>query len=395
MRNDDNEQSRCSFADYNILVDDSVSKKSERMMSQITPLRDEIDVQNDPSHRRTSIYFEEDATTLPSRSDEYMMNNQEPLLYVPQREPSALNSVNYLNVVTYGAHLFVSWGIGIWGLDGKLSTRWEITQEFETLVTPAEWAYFLWVPILILEGIFALAQLTPHYRNRPIIQAGTGYFFFYCFVLQTAWTFFFSFELFTLSFISVVLALLSLLSLLLSQLHTISNDERRSWLEYLLFRFPFYLHTGWMVLMSTDHFALLFRAFGTSAHVQAAIDILSLSVLLAVGVACLIRPPYSDFVIPTVILWCFVSIRLSHLKLAGNLVLTFVLSISPLVLRLELVVDLRIPAKKCSLCMGTLLFWRFAIQRISWPVYLAAALRPVLWFGLHANSARSESLSWI
>lgn len=309
-----NEGSRCaSFADYNLVVDEttvSVSKQSEPLMlSANTPLRDEVfvGIHNDELNH---FYFDEDATTLPSRScDDYMiMNNQEPLLFFPQREPSALTSVNYLNVVTYLAHLFVSWGIGIWGLDGLLSTRWQITQQYETLVTPAEWAYFLWVPILILEGIFAIAQLTPHYRNRPIIQAGTGYFFFYCFILQTAWTLFFSFELFTLSFISVVFALLSLLSLLLSQLHTISNDERRSWLEYLLFRFPFYLHTGWMVLMCTDHFALLFRAFGTSAHMQAAIDVLSLSILLAVGVACLIRPPYNDLVIPTVVLWCFVGI---------------------------------------------------------------------------------------
>ena len=304
-----NESSRRnSFGDYNLLVDESIShQKNEQLMSPIPPSRGDVCVRNTDliSNR---IYFDEDTTTLPSRSDEYMiMNNQEPLLDLPQREPSALTSVNYLNVVTYAAHLFVSWGIGIWGLDGRLHTRWDITQEYETLVTPAEWAYFLWAPILILEGIFALAQLTPHYRNRPIIQAGTGYFFFYCFLLQTAWTLFFSFELFTLSFISVVFALLSLLSLLLSQIHTISSDERRSWLEYVLFRFPFYLHTGWMVLMSTDHFALLFRAFGTSSHMQAAIDILSLGVLLAVGVACLIRPPYSDFVIPTVILWCFVS----------------------------------------------------------------------------------------
>jgi len=294
-------------------------------MSPTSTFREEVGLHNDDSNR---FYFDEETTTLASREEN--MNNLEPLLYVPQREPSPLNDINYLNAVTYAAHLFVSWGIGIWGLNGILDTRWKITQEFETLVTPALWAYYLWAPILILEGMFAIAQLLPHYRNQPIIQE-TGYLFFYCFVLQTAWTFFFSFQLFTASFIAVVLTLISLVSLLLTQIHTISSDEKRSWPEYILFRFPFYLHTGWMVLMATDHFALLFRAFGTSAHMQAAIDILSLALLLAVGVACLIRPPYNDFVIPSVVIWCFLGIasRLENpsdkmLEIYGN---TLVLAI--------------------------------------------------------------------
>jgi len=304
MAGDASESPRSSFADYHLVVDEPSNKKQESsLMSPTTPFREEVGLHNDDSNR---FYFDEEETTLASREEN--MNNLEPLLYVPQREPSALNTINFLNAGTYAAHLFVSWGIGIWGLDGLLDTRWSlVSNKFETLVTPSLWAYCLWSPILILEGTFAIAQLLPHYRNQPIIQE-TGYLFFYCFVLQTAWTFFFSFQLFTLSFISVVFALLSLISLLLTQLHTISTDERRSWTEYTLFRFPFYLHTGWMVLMVTEHFALLFRAFGCSTHMQAAIDILSLALLLAVGVAVLIRPPYSDFVIPAVIIWSFLGI---------------------------------------------------------------------------------------
>lgn len=296
---------RSSFGDYQLVIDDDGDRKQESsLMSPITPFREEVvGLHNDDSNR---FYFDEDTTTLASR-EENNINNLEPLLYVPQREPSPLNRINFLNAITYAAHLFVSWGIGIWGLDGVLDTRWDlVSHKYETLVTPSLWSYYLWTPILFLEGVFAIAQLHPHYRNQPIVQE-TGYLFFYCFVLQTAWTLFFSFELFTLSFISVVFALLCLVSLLLTQLHTISSDERRSWPEYILFRFPFYLHTGWMVLMVSEHFALLFRAFGTSAHMQAATDILSLALLLAVGVAVLIRPPYSDTVIPLVIIWSFVS----------------------------------------------------------------------------------------
>eukprot|EP00977_Amphora_coffeiformis_P018134 scaffold6216_cov149-Amphora_coffeaeformis.AAC.1 len=292
---------------------------------------------------RNDVYFDED-TTLPSIRDETFLDEYDPhnyrsrgtnrhnsslLLLQRQRQrqrrlstPPRLGRKNYLNVVTYVAHLFVSWGIGIWGLDGTLETRWQITTRYESLVTPAAWAYHLWYPILVLEGIFAAAQVAPYYRNRPIIQDGIGYFFFYIFVLQTAWTLFFSFQFFVASFVSVVLTLVCLLSLLLSQLHTQSTNatDEEDWqtiirqrpsalIEYVLFRFPFYLHTGWMVLMTVDHFALLFRAFsGTTPSVQVAADVISLALMLAAGVACLNRPPYQDFVIPTVLVWSFVGI---------------------------------------------------------------------------------------
>lgn len=87
-----------------------------------------------------------------------------------QRRPSDLNGLNYLNVVTYAAHLFVSYGVGIWGLNHVLETRWEIITKYETLVTPAHWAYYLWAPIVIMEGFFSLAQLLPNFRSRSLIQ---------------------------------------------------------------------------------------------------------------------------------------------------------------------------------------------------------------------------------
>jgi len=267
------------------------------IVSPVT-FREEAGLHNDESER---ICFE-DNLTLPSQEE-----NTTSLLYT-RREPAELNGLNFLNVVTYCAHLFVSWGIGVWGLDGVLETRWEISTKYETLVTPAKWAYYLWAPILILEGVFALAQLFPYYRSRPIIQAGTGFFFFYTFLIQTAWTFFFSFQLFIFSFVSVVAALLSLISLLASQQHSLIRN-RHSRMEYTLFRFPFFLHTGWMILMTVDHFSILFRRFEADIGLQIAIDIFSLGIMLAVAVACLTRPPETDFVIPLVILWSYVSLH--------------------------------------------------------------------------------------
>jgi hypothetical protein len=272
------------------------------------PFRDEAGLHNDISER---IYFDEETFDTREENISVPLLNNTLLNYSSgsrsrsQRYNNTgqlkLSGLNYLNALTYVAHLFVSWGIGVWGLDGILDTRWEISTRYETLVTPALWAYYLWAPILILEGFFAVAQLIPHYRARPIIQAGTGYYFFYTFLIQTVWTLCFSFQSFICSFIAVLGALLSLGSLLASQKSALMG-ERQSLLEYCLFCFPFYLHTGWMVLMSVD------RALGASIGLQLATDIAALGIMLAVAaLCCLASPSWQDFVIPLVILWSFVS----------------------------------------------------------------------------------------
>jgi hypothetical protein len=116
-----------------------------------------------------------------------------------------LNRLNYLNAITYLCNLFVSWGVGVWGLDHIVSTRWEITVEYETLVTPAEWAsFYVLAVIMVWESVFTVAQLVPYYRARPIIQAGTRLFFFYTFLWQTAWTLLYSFRFCAFSFVAMV-----------------------------------------------------------------------------------------------------------------------------------------------------------------------------------------------
>lgn len=248
-----------------------------------------------------------------------------------QSRPPKLNGLNYLNVITYLVNVFVSYGIGYAGLFGLLPTRWEIFKHYETLVTPAEYAVVIWAPILLFEAIFAAAQLFPHYRARPIIQQGTGFFFFYTCIIQTAWTLFFAFECFILAFVAVVAALLCLSSLLASQHycnvavvqgrnshshyyynHASSGGGRyKSLSEYWLFRFPFYLHCGWMIMCSVVQFSILFRHYSGDLGLQLAADIVALGVMLPAATFFLTgQPSGPDLVIPLAIIWSYVSIAL-------------------------------------------------------------------------------------
>jgi hypothetical protein len=258
-------------------------------------------------------YFNDDDDHPPR----YRLDSDMHTPLIQNREPAKLNGLNYLNVLTYLLNVFVSYGIGVWGLGGILPTRWEISKEFETLVTPAEWAYMLWAPILVFEAIFAIAQLFPHYRARPIIQQGTGFFFFYTCLIQTAWTLFFAFKLFIMSFVAVVAALLSLASLLASQQFS-QVRGRRSLVEYWLFKFPFYLHCGWLILCAVVQFSLLFRHLTSDVGVQLAADIVALGVMLPAATFFLTgQPSGPDFVIPLVIIWSYVSAVLAATVVVG------------------------------------------------------------------------------
>jgi hypothetical protein len=233
--------------------------------------------------------------------------------------------------VTYLAHVVIWWGVAVWGLDAYVSTQWEMTQQYETLVTPATWAAnYLWIPILLSQGLFAVAQLLPNYRSRLIVTNGTGFYFFYAVLLQIAYTFLYSFGLFIFSFLAALLALVALLSLLASQQrHEILSSsahyavaaavaplnrrpQRRrvcgtSVWEYVAFQFPFYLHAGWMILMAVDHFSLLVRYYASgSVAWQLAADIVAMALLMVVATYALHQASGPDFVIPIVMLWSYV-----------------------------------------------------------------------------------------
>lgn len=142
-----------------------------------------------------------------------------------------------------------------------------------------------------------------------IIQQGTGYFFFYTCLIQTAWTLFFAFKLFVMSFVAVVAALLCLASLLASQ-HFSQVRGKKSLVEYWLFRFPFYLHCGWLILCCVVQFSLLFRHLTSDTGVQLAADIVALGVMLPAATFFLTgQPSGPDFVIPLVIIWSYVSVK--------------------------------------------------------------------------------------
>lgn len=166
-----------------------------------------------------------------------------------------ISGLNYLNAISFLVHLTIQWSVAVWGCRALLPTRWELTERYETVLTPSTWDFnYLWVPICLAECLFSISQLLPEFRNRPIVR-GSGFLFFYAAVLQILFTILYGLKLFVLSFLGMGATLVVVLQLVRAQ-HT--HQRLSSKTEYILFRLPFLLHAGWMMVMVVDHVSLLF-----------------------------------------------------------------------------------------------------------------------------------------
>jgi len=305
--------SRMSAGAYRILNDDG-----EYDLSPVL-LRDENNVTIDDDYSRKISFRNRHSSTLQAIDDD----DSDYMHFTFSQEPAELNGLNYLNFVTLIIHLCVSCGIGLWkGLDGIMVTQWLVTKKYETLVTPAEWCYYIWIPILFFETVFGIAQLLPSFRSRPVIQDGTGYFFFYTCILQTAYTVVFSFHIFIASFILVVATFLSLASLLLRQYY---SQVQKSRIEYWLFRFPFFIHCGWMAIMVAVNASMLCRSETSSISTQLAVDVVALALLLPLATILLWFFAATDFCIPSVIIYSYVSVLMNRCSLCWVMVTSWVL----------------------------------------------------------------------
>lgn len=292
--------SRMSVGAYRILNDDEEMEISPVMLRA----SDTNNVTIDGDEYSPNICFRNRSSLQAIDDDD---DDSAYMHFTFSQEPSELNGLNYLNFVTLCLHLFVSCGIGMWGLDGLMNTHLQVMEKYETLVTPAEWASWIWIPILFFETLFALAQLFPSFRSRPILQESTGYFFFYTCLLQAAWTISFSFHVFIASFILAVATLVSCASLLIRQ-HYSRITRSRS--EYWLFRSPFFLLCGWMLVMVVVNASMLCRSETSSISTQLTIALVGLSVLLPLATTLLWFSSVTDFCIPSIIIYYYVRVAL-------------------------------------------------------------------------------------
>lgn len=178
----------------------------------------------------------------------------------------------------------------------------ELSQKYQTLVTPKSSAFSIWGVIFLFQGAFAVAQLLPRFRARAMVLDGAGYWYPVISAVQISWTVAFAYEVIPLSLVFMLMLWCSLIAIVYSQYYTESNETL--W-EFWILRFPFSVHAGWITAASALNVNVQTVSAGRPADVQLAVAIVSLAVLHAVSVWVLFYLPRPNWTMACVLSWAF------------------------------------------------------------------------------------------
>jgi hypothetical protein len=178
----------------------------------------------------------------------------------------------------------------------------ELSEKYQTLMTPASTAFAIWAVIFLAQGAWAVLQLLPKFRAHPMVQDGTSYWYLSVAAMQIGWTFAFAYEVIPLSLAFMLLILLSLYGILYSQYYATSDG---SLLEFWVLRFPFAVHAGWITAASALNINVQVVSMEQPGYVQLAVAIVSLAVLHAVSVWVLFFISRPNWTIACVLTWAF------------------------------------------------------------------------------------------
>lgn len=212
---------------------------------------------------------------------------------------------NYLiNVLAYASNFLVVFFYTETGLPDNAT----LSDKYQTLVTPAPYAFAIWGIIFSAELVWTVAQCLPSYRNHPLVVKAVGYNFALASIAQCAWTFAFGLEKMGLSLVCMLCILFPLISILYKTSSTTSASTTT--LEYWLLKFPFEIHASWIMAATLVNVNVLAVASEASAAIQTTIGWFSLVVLFGVGIYAIIQKQNQRrvWVVPCVLAWASFAI---------------------------------------------------------------------------------------
>ena len=232
--------------------------------------------------------------------------------------PDKLTALNAINAATYAANLVVTYGsqLGWFG-----ATNQQQSLKYQTLVTPVGFAFAIWGPIFVLQGLFTVAQLLPGYRSDPEVHQGVGYWYVAACVAQFGWTMSFAQDVVWLSMVFMLLILVSLGALLHSLGRVAHEALPRLHLRYVLLHAPFLLHFGWIPAATAVNVNVCIVKYATTnTQLQLGAAVASIALLLLPGLcnpptlsARIGRVASADPLYSLVLVWAFYGV---HAELA-------------------------------------------------------------------------------
>jgi hypothetical protein len=208
-----------------------------------------------------------------------------------------LQTVNYANVVAFFLNLIVTFGSSQFLPDNA-----ELSAKYQTLITPAGYAFAIWGIIFTAELVWTIVQVLPSYRSDELIIKGVGYNFVWACLAQTAWSIIFGLEQIVLSLVAMVLILMPLV-LAVTQTNRLGSSTPT--IKYWLLIFPIQIHAAWIMAATLVNFNVVFVASNVSSTGQAMAGFVSLFVALCVGLYYTMK---QTFVVPAVLSWATFAI---------------------------------------------------------------------------------------
>jgi len=187
-------------------------------------------------------------------------------------------------------------------------TTGEISDRFDIYFVPAGYVFSIWGLIYLGLAAFAVFQALPSQRENPRLRR-TGYLFVLSCIANSAWIFFWHYELFPLTVVAMLVLLVTLIAIYL-MLGTGRTSAPP--LERWLVRVPFSLYLGWITVATianvTQFLAYIgWHGWGLSEEFWAVV-MFAVATVVAGAVSLMRR----DIAYMLVIIWAFIGIALKH-----------------------------------------------------------------------------------
>lgn len=240
--------------------------------------------------------------TSPSRSDDPEDVPDTFTMSTPTT-PRKLVCLNFVNIFAYIVNIVVTYGIGVGGVF-DLPTNDELSAKYQTLVTPIGWTFAIWGLIFALQAMWAIVPLVvSKQRDNPFLYAVGTYYLGVC-IAQTAWTIFFSMEVIWASLISM-LVIAVFLWRIVWVLSGTSSAYKGSLANYILWRLPFSIHTGWITAAAFVNANVYLVDLGVGSTLQFYAALFSLFSILVIASLTTLS---LDIIIPLVLSWALFGI---------------------------------------------------------------------------------------
>ncbi|MEK3881761.1 tryptophan-rich sensory protein [Paenibacillus sp. PL2-23] len=187
-------------------------------------------------------------------------------------------------------------------------TTGELSAKYPVMITPAPYAFSIWLLIYALLTLFVIYQWLPSQWNNPVIRAVNPWFVISC-LLNASWIVLWHYEYIAASVFVMFALLLTLIAIYLGVRNPSLQPSAR---DKLLVRLPFSIYLGWISVASIVNVAVAlydagWQGFGLSETTWTLIMI-GFAIALAMHMAI----KYRDVAFVLTILWALIAIAVAN-----------------------------------------------------------------------------------